>query len=151
MEIFDPQFSSYVVILLNCWSSYAAAAPPHKCPHLPERVSDRVCFWPPCLPPCTEGHGHSFPDQSEKVNRFRKDHSGYFMWHLFPLPYLVVQGRNVKCGVPWGIVRRGVCPIKEQMLQMLGKALLARLFNVKRVTERFTNGQRPVEKGDFMP
>lgn len=99
-SLMDPQFSSYVVILLNCWSSYAAAAPPHKCPHLPERVSDRVCFWPPCLPPCTEGHGHSFPDQSEKVNRFRKDHSGYFMWHLFPLPYLVVQGRNVKCGVP---------------------------------------------------
>lgn len=43
-------------------------------------------------------------------------------------------------------MRRGVCPIKEQMLQMLGKALLARLFNVKRVTERVTNGQRQVER-----
>lgn len=45
-------------------------------------------------------------------------------------------------------MRRGVCPIKEQMLQMLGEALLARLFNVKCVTEILS--ETSVREGDFM-
>ena len=47
-------------------------------------------------------------------------------------------------------MRRGVCPIKEQMLQMLGEALLARLFSVKFVKEIFTNCQGQAKDGDFM-
>lgn len=57
-------------------------------------------FGLPVCPPVQKDTGTAFLIKSEKVNRFRKDHAGYFMWHLFPLPYLVVQGRNVKRGVP---------------------------------------------------
>lgn len=43
--------------------------------HLPEKGSDHVCSLPPYLLPCTEEHGRSFPDHSEREidQSFRKD------------------------------------------------------------------------------
>lgn len=54
----------------------------------------------------------------------------------------VVQGRNVKCGIPRGILRGGVSPVKQQMLQVLGKAVLASLFKVKNRGTVFKLGKR---------
>lgn len=34
--------------------------------HLPEMGSDHACSLPPYSPPCTEEHGRSFPDDSER-------------------------------------------------------------------------------------
>lgn len=43
--------------------------------HLPEKGSDHVCSLLPYLLPCTEEHGHSFPEQSKREidQSFRKD------------------------------------------------------------------------------
>lgn len=104
--------------------------------HLPEKASGHVCSLPPYLLPCTEEPGHSFPEyskrQSDRLTRFESKQHNYhgnnsFMWGFCFHTCLVVQGRNVKCSVPWGILRSGVCPIKQQMLQVLGEAMLARL------------------------
>lgn len=51
----------------------------------------------------------------------------------------------MKGAVPRGVLRGGVGPVKQQMLQMLGKTVLARLFTVSRVaTETLTKSLRRV-------
>lgn len=58
---------------------------------------------------------------------------------------LVVEGRDVQRSVPRGVLRGGVCPIKQQMLQVLCKTILASL-EVIEVSTNCQNSKVKVKK-----